>query len=263
MVLIIGHRGAMGLEPENTPRSFRKAVELGAGMVEFDVRVCGSGDVVVMHDSTVDRTTDGSGRVSEKTLGELRCLDAGRGERIPTLREALDLMRGRAGVNVELKDDGSSAPVQEIVAGCVREGVWSYDDIIVSSFNHSELENLRLLDGKIRTGVLFEEAGPFVEVALELDAHSLNLRSDLVSGKVIDEAHGNGLKVFAWVVNEPSVFERMLSLGVDGVFTDFPGRFSCRGRVLHVSRSHRISCRARGARPSGQACRAPEGASLS
>ena len=103
MVVKVGHRGAAGHEPENTLRSFRKALDLGADMVELDVHLCGTGELVVIHDETVDRTTDGSGSVRDMPFHELRGLDAGKGERIPTLREVLDLLEGRAGVNIELK----------------------------------------------------------------------------------------------------------------------------------------------------------------
>jgi glycerophosphoryl diester phosphodiesterase len=95
MVLRIGHRGAAGHEPENTLHSFEAAVQLGADMVEFDVHVCGSGELVAIHDETVDRTTDGSGAVARMNLRELKALDAGKGEKIPTLREVFFLLRGR------------------------------------------------------------------------------------------------------------------------------------------------------------------------
>src|SRR6056297_2287931 len=106
MVLKIGHRGAMGYEPENTLRSFKKAIELNVDMVELDVYVCSSGELVVIHDDKVDKTTNGKGYVSEKSFDELRKLDAGMGEKIPTLQEVLDLIDKRAKVNIELKGKG-------------------------------------------------------------------------------------------------------------------------------------------------------------
>jgi glycerophosphoryl diester phosphodiesterase len=108
MVYVIGHRGAAGHAPENTLRSFHKAVELGADMVELDVHLCATGEPVVIHDDTVDRTTDRSGRVRDLSLDELKALDAGDGERVPTLVEVIDEMSGRAALNVELKGLGST-----------------------------------------------------------------------------------------------------------------------------------------------------------
>ena len=111
----IGHRGAMGYEPENTLRSFKKALALKVDMIEFDVYVCKTGEVVVIHDDKVDRTTNGKGYVVQKTLQELTSLDAGKGEKIPLLEEALDCINKKVQVNIELKGEGTAEPVYKII----------------------------------------------------------------------------------------------------------------------------------------------------
>ncbi len=115
MVLRIGHRGAAGHAPENTLDSFRKAVELECDMTELDVHVCASGEVVVIHDETLDRTTDGKGQVSDHKLSELKQLDAGNGEEIPTLAEVLMLLKDKVMLNIELKGLGTAKPVYDLV----------------------------------------------------------------------------------------------------------------------------------------------------
>ena len=121
---IIGHRGACGYAPENTHASFERAIELGVGMIEFDVQRCKSGELVVIHDLMVDRTTNGSGYVSELTLDELQKLDAGDGEQIPTLREVLDRVDQRVAVNIEIKAAGIVGGVAAIIDEYVRERKW-------------------------------------------------------------------------------------------------------------------------------------------
>lgn len=134
MVVKVGHRGAAGHEPENTLRSFRRAMELGADMVELDVHLCGSGELVVIHDETVDRTTDGTGEVAKMTLDEMRALDAGKGERIPTLQEVIDLATGRMDINIELKGLGTAGPALEHIEDAVDNG-WEISGFHASSFH--------------------------------------------------------------------------------------------------------------------------------
>ena len=135
MVQRIGHRGAAGHAPENTQASFRKAIELGCDMTELDVHVCASGDVVVIHDETLDRTTNGKGNVSDHTLTELKQLDAGKGEQIPLLQEVLELLKDRIMLNIELKGLGTAEPVYKIV----KKTGWSNQDLTVTSFNRDML----------------------------------------------------------------------------------------------------------------------------
>ena len=224
MVVKVGHRGAAGHEPENTLRGFRRAMELGADMVELDVQLCGSGELVVIHDGTVDRTTDGTGEVAEMTLDELRGLDAGMGERIPTLQEVIDLATGRMGINIELKGPGTAGPALEHILRAVVGG-WKMTDFHVSSFRLEELSAIREFSGDVRTGVLYAlDDGGIMDFAEANRAYSLNPHHKAVTTDLVSKAQDAGLKVYAWTVNEAADIARMRGLDVDGIISDYPDR---------------------------------------
>jgi glycerophosphoryl diester phosphodiesterase len=224
MVVKVGHRGAAGHEPENTLRSFRRAMELGADMVELDVHLCGSGELVVIHDETVDRTTDGTGEVAKMTLDELRVLDAGRGERIPTLQEVIDLATGRMGINIELKGLGTAEPALEHIEDAVDKG-WDRSSFQVSSFHLEELSAIRKLSKDVRTGVLFAlDDGGIMEFAELNHAYSLNPNHRTVTPDFVSRAHERGLRIYTWTVNEAEDIARMKGLGVDGIISDYLDR---------------------------------------
>lgn len=150
MVLRIGHRGAAGHEPENTIKSLLNAVELGCDMTEIDVHVCGSGEVVVIHDEELYRTTNGNGFVAQMTLEELKSLDAGNGETIPTLEEVLHALKGRIKLNIELKGLGTPVPVHRIL----ENSGWDKENILLTSFDWNMLEEYRELDVEALMGPL-------------------------------------------------------------------------------------------------------------
>jgi len=225
MVLRIGHRGAAGYEPENTLRSFQRAVQLGADMVELDVHLCISGELVVIHDDTVDRTTDGSGSVGGMTLSELRALDAGKGEKIPTLDEVFAALQGRVAVDVELKGLGTAEPVYELVDGLVRRRRWALSKVLVTSFDWGMLEEMRSLSDRIRIGPLvYKEPFRALRFAPEVRAYSVNPFHESTDAGLVREAHRLGLAVYPWTVNEAAGIERVKGLGVDGVISDYPDR---------------------------------------
>jgi glycerophosphoryl diester phosphodiesterase len=223
MVLRIGHRGAAGYEPENTLLSFRKAIELKADMVELDVHICKSGEVVVIHDDTVDRTTNGTGKVCELTLSELKRFDAGKGERIPTLEDVMHHIDGATGINIELKGEGTAEPVHRITDEFMENG-WKTSDLLVSSFNLGELVAFRSLSDT-RVGLLY---GHFNESILEtadrLNAFSLNPYYKGVNGDFIKDIHERGFSVYPWTVNDPRDIARMKALNVDAIISDYPDR---------------------------------------
>jgi len=225
MVLRIGHRGAAGHEPENKLRGFQKAVQLKADIVELDIHLCASGELVVIHDDTVDRTTDGSGRVGDLTLGELRALDAGGGEKVPILDEVFAAMQDRAAVDVELKGLGTAEPVYELVDGLARHRRWDLSKILVTSFDWEMLEELRGLSERIRLGPLVHKE-PFraLRFAPEIRAHSVNPFHEYVDAGYVREAHRLGLAFYPWTVNEAADIERVKGLGADGVISDYPDR---------------------------------------
>lgn len=220
--LCIGHRGARGHEPENTLRSIRRALELGADGVEVDVYFSG-GNLVVIHDETLERTTNGTGRVEEKSFDYLRSLDAGRGEKIPALREVFDAVDRRAFVNIELKGRRTAEPVAGLIAEYVDRHGWSREDFLVSSFDHEELG--KLAGRGIRLGVLFTKPPPdSIAIAKSLGAHSVHIASRFAGREFVEEAHAGGLRVFVYTVNSAAAIARMRRFGTDGVFTDYPDR---------------------------------------
>ena len=222
---MIGHRGAAGHAPENTLRSFHKAVELGADMVELDVHLCATGEPVVIHDDTLDRTTDGSGRVRDVSLDDLRQLDAGAGERVPTLVEVIDEMSGRVAINVEIKGLGCVDRVNEVISDAVGDGLVSHDGLLVSSFHIGMLEWMRALSDDVRLGVLVGDAPSMVlEFAQRVGAYSVNPYHRRMSLEFVSSAHDLGLKVYPWTVNESGNIARAKAMGVDGIISDYPER---------------------------------------
>ena len=219
-LLCIGHRGAKGHLPENTLPSFEKALKLGCHWVELDVHLA-QGELLVIHDQTVDRTTNGKGRLKDMTLAEIRRLDAGQGAKVPLLREVINLVDRRAGVNIELKGAGTAVAVSRLLDEYCDAG-WSTDDFLLSSFIHDEL---KLASKDYRRGLLFGELAPQLwQRAETLGGWSVNLYRKQVSQVLVNEAHEQGYKVLVHTVNDPAEICAMISLGVDGVFSDYPDR---------------------------------------
>ena len=220
--LCIGHRGARGHEPENTLRSVRRALELGAHGIEIDVWFT-DGELVVIHDARLDRTTNGRGYVSRKTFAQLRALDAGQGERIPTLREVFETVDRRAFVNVELKGRRTAGPVSALIAEFVEQRGWSYEDFVVSSFSRAELR--AIADPRIPIALLLARPTRLYPLsARRVRASAVNPALRYVTRQFVEDAHRRGLRVFVYTVNEPADIARMREWGVDGVFTDYPER---------------------------------------
>jgi len=221
----IGHRGAMGYAPENTLNSFAKALDLGVDMVELDVYISIDGELVVIHDDKVDRTTDGKGYVIEKTFSQLRNLDAGNGQKIPTLKEVFDLVDRKAEINIELKGSNTAQSVSVLIEEYVKERGWKYEDFLVSSFNHYELKKFHELIPEIRIGALITGIPVgFAEFAERVNAWSVNLCMEFINKEMVDDAHARGMKVFVWTANDSDDIEKMKLLGVDGIFSNFPDR---------------------------------------
>lgn len=216
-----GHRGARAHEPENTVRSVRRALELGADGVEVDVHLA-AGRLVVIHDDTLERTTNGRGRVAEKSFDYLRSLDAGLGEPIPILAEIFDAVNRRALVNVELKGPCTAAPVAALIAEYVNRHGWKFDNFLVSSFDHEQLWEAKRLCPEIRIGALITKAPrDLAKFAEALGAWSLHVAKGSVTPRLVTDAHRRGLMLFVFTVNRPAEIARMKALGVDGVFSDF------------------------------------------
>jgi glycerophosphoryl diester phosphodiesterase len=217
-IKIVGHRGARGLEPENTLRSFRRALALGVDVIECDVHMTKDGRAILMHDHTVDRTTDGTGAPGEFTFEEIRKLDAGKGEQVPLLEELLALIEGRVELHIELKDPSALLPVLAIVnAGDVRE--WVY----LTSGDTDLLRRLRTSDSTIGVEHIFgNPPGDAVSRALSVGARRISCRFDHLTRGFVEESHRHGLEVIAWPPNTVEEQRHAMSFGVDIVCTDRP-----------------------------------------
>lgn len=224
--LVFGHRGAREVAPENTMAAFQKALALGADGIELDVMLSADGIPVVIHDYTLERTTNGRGRVAEHTLAQLRALDAGGGEPIPTLAEVLDAFGDSLRINIELKiasaaDDGLVARVAQLVA---ERGL--FDTVLISSFNPLALWRMRRADARLARGLLYAPGVPlylrraWVAPFLALDA--MHPHFSMVDAVYMRWARRRGYHVNVWTVNDPGEMERLLDLGVDVLITDRP-----------------------------------------
>ena len=219
MVLKIGHRGAAGRAPENTLQSFEKAVILGCDITELDVHLCGSNEVVVIHDETVDRTTNGTGFVSKLSLKNIKELDAGNGEKIPKLDEVLNFLKDNIMLNIELKGPGTEKPVYDLIGSCG----WKKEEIIITSFNWDMLCKYRKIDKDALIGPLtFRDHVNALNLAVELDAYCINPYYPLLNRKYVKEVQNQGIKVFPWTVNKKQHIENLIELGVDGIISDYP-----------------------------------------
>jgi glycerophosphoryl diester phosphodiesterase len=224
-MLNIGHRGAKGHVAENTLASFQKALELGVDAIEFDVHQCASGEIVIIHDSTLERTTNGNGLVSDFTLPELKRLEINKQHKIPTLREALDLIDKRCVVNIELKGENTEKRTFEIIEEYVEEKNWSYDDFIVSSFNWDDLLKMHNRNPYIPFGVLTTTD---LELAIGFGkfiyAKAIHPYFHLLTKENTIHMQEMGFKVFPWTVNIDEDIQKIKSFNVDGIITDFPNR---------------------------------------
>lgn len=220
MLLRIGHRGAAGYEPENTLKAISKAIALGADLVEVDVQRTSDGHLVIIHDKRVDRTTDGTGYVSEMTLAEIRNLNAGEGQPVPTLKEVLALTQGRVGLILEIISEG----IAEQVCAQVREYGFN-GPLIYASFLHAELLKVRASVPLARTMTLLEGV-PITPTsfAMEAKASVVGLASDSLTPSFINALHSAGLQIFVYTVNAPLDIHWVKSLEVDGIISDFPDR---------------------------------------
>jgi len=218
MIKVTGHRGAAGLEPENTLRSIRKAIDLGVDRVEIDVRVTRDGRLVVIHDETVDRTTNGHGYVNELTLDEIRKLNAGKGEKVPTLEEVLEITRGRVELQIELKVPEATSSTLRLIERENAEG-----EVIITSFIHDLLRRVHDFNPELRTGALFFNVeGDICKKALNVYSKAIHVYYRNVDAELVRHAHEMGLEIEVWNPDEPKEMRRMIKLGVDSIGTNRP-----------------------------------------
>lgn len=219
--LCIGHRGAAGHAPENTLASVTRALELGVDGIEIDVHCCKDA-LVVIHDPDLERTTNGHGQVSARCLAELQELDAGNGERIPTLDQVLDLLPAGISCNIELKGVGT-APA---VVACLRHrDALAERPILVSSFDWDQLARVRKLAPEFDLAPITKnDYRAAIQAAERLDARFVNMNVNSITANITEDAHVRGLSIGAWTVNDADAIEKMLALEVDVLISDFPDR---------------------------------------
>jgi glycerophosphoryl diester phosphodiesterase len=230
--LVVAHRGASGVAPENTLAAFRRAVEIGAPAVECDVHLTADGVPIVIHDARVDRTTNGTGDVAALTLAELRRLDAGSwfdprcaGERLPTLEEALAAAAGRARVFVELKVGGGAALVDRALADLARSGA----DVAVISFGADEVRLVAERRADLPLGFLVSQrvvqeqgVARALRTVAELGAGFISPHESAVDAAFVRAAHDAGLPVSVWTVDDPQRMRALSNIGVDAITTNRP-----------------------------------------
>jgi glycerophosphoryl diester phosphodiesterase len=218
--VIIGHRGAAGLVPENTLPSFAAAVEHGVQAVELDVHLA-EGELVVIHDPTLERTTSGTGQVADTPLAELRALDAGQGARIPTLTEIFDLLPASVGINIELKGAGTGPAVAHWL------GIPSERDVLISSFDHEALRSFRALRKDYPVAPLFSRWRPdALKIAQAFEGGYINLSRKLATARRLEAIGAAGLRALIYTVNDPAEARALVRAGAWGLFTDFPDRIN-------------------------------------
>ena len=222
-MLCIGHRGAMGYEPENTLLSIAKALTLGVDWIEIDVHNV-ENNLMVFHDRSLERTTNGTGYIGERSFAYLRSLNAGKGQQIPTLAEVFDQVDRRCGINIELKGSNTAGLVINLIQEYIDRG-WQYEDFLVSSFNHYELKQVTDTCPQIAIGALIYGLPlNYLEIATELNAGAIISAFDYVTTELVKNIQNKGLKIFVYTVNEPDDINAMKLLNVDGIFSNYPDR---------------------------------------
>jgi glycerophosphoryl diester phosphodiesterase len=218
MVLKIGHRGAASYEPENTLRSFQKAIELEVDMIELDIRKTKDGKIVVMHDAKVNRTTNGKGLVKSYTFDQIRKLDAGKGEKIPTLEEVISLVEGKCGIVIELKEPDTEKEVVELIK---EKNIESR--VIIVSFYPSILKTVKELYPDVKLGIITNKVPKdYLKIIKSMDVDYAMIRKDRLKGEYVDRLHKMGLKVGAWTVDDKKYFKKLIDMGVDAITSNKP-----------------------------------------
>lgn len=234
-VMVIAHRGYSGEAPENTLAAFKKAIEAGCDMLEFDIHFSKDRQIVVIHDETLERTVNAQGRVSDHTLADLKKFDAGfwfspdfKGERIPTLQEVLNLAKGKILVNIEIKSPSHGYySVTELAEQALKEvkKAEMLKEVIFSSFNPAALEKILEIEPRAYVAILFHRDWNFVqEITRGKSFEVLNLRKDFLTPEKIARIKGLGFMVNVYTVNEEAELRKFVEWGVNGIITNYPGR---------------------------------------
>lgn len=229
--ICIAHRGASGHWPENTLLAFRKALEAGAVWLELDVHLTADGRLVVIHDDSLERTTDGRGLVARQPFVKLRRLDAGLGEKIPLLEEVLALATGRAAVNIELKGAGTGEPVARLLQHLAGKGLPRVE-LLASSLSEKELKSFSARLPQVSLALVSAVVDRDVwQLAAELGVWSLHLDKSCIDQQLVAQARDRQIRLFAYTVNARQELQCLRNWGVAGIFTDYPERFCSQKEV--------------------------------
>jgi glycerophosphoryl diester phosphodiesterase len=224
-MLKIAHRGAKGYEPENTLKSFQKALDLNADGIELDVHLSSDGHLIVIHDETIERTANGKGLVNTFSLSELKTFLIDGKYQIPTLKEVFDLVDKKCVINIELKGIGTAGKVVSLIEEYIADKNWNYEDFIVSSFDWGLLQETSNLNSNIPIGVLTEEdldkALAFAEL---IKAHSIHPDYQLLNAENVKQIQEKGFLVLPWTVDDEEDIQKIKSYHVDGIISDFPDK---------------------------------------
>ena len=212
MVIRIGHRGCAYVQ-ENTLAAFKKAINFGVEMIEFDIWQCKSGELVVFHDADLKRLFKVDKKIKDLSYSQLKKFN------VPLLEDVLDLAQGKVKVNIELKDKVAKEVVS-VIKDFIKKGFLE-EDFLVSSFDYDELKRFHKVMPDILIGLLPENTN-FAKQIEELSPYSVHLAKEKLSKGLVDRFHKKGLKVFTYTVN--SNFEKVIALGVDGIFSDYPDK---------------------------------------
>ena len=224
-ILKIGHRGAKGFEPENTIIAFQKAIDLGCDGIELDVHLSLDNEIMVIHDETIDRTTNGKGFVNQMNLSELKTFKIDNKHKIPTLEEVFEMVNHNIFINIELKSYETVEKVVELIEKYVHEKNWKYDNFIVSSFDWNALQQLRFLNDNVQIGVLTStDLDLAFAFAKFIKAKTINPYFHLLNEENIAKMQEIGFEIHTWTVNEIEDIQKMKALKVDGIISDFPDR---------------------------------------
>ncbi|MFT4973195.1 MAG: glycerophosphoryl diester phosphodiesterase [Saprospiraceae bacterium] len=224
-MLKIGHRGAKGHMPENTLIGFQKAIDLHVDRIELDVHLSLDNELMVIHDETIDRTTDGKGFVNQISLPELKRYRIEKKHHIPTLSEVLNLIDQKCEINIELKSYETASKVVDLIEKYVLEKKWNYNHFLVSSFDWNALQQVTLLNSKIAIGVLTETN---LDLALAfakfIQAKSIHPHFHLLTEENTVIMQKEGFQVLPWTVNEIEDIRKVKTYHVNGIISDFPDR---------------------------------------
>ena len=219
---IFAHRGASGNYPENTTSAITAALQAQVDGIELDVQSCAD-DFVIIHDSWLDRTTNGQGRVINTPFAEITKLDAGEGQQVINLQQLLKLIGTQTQINLELKHTFALDKLVQILEKNVKEGIIEREQLLISSFDHHQLKWFKQNLPWVKIGALTASIPlNYAYFAENLHAYSAHLDKNFINHEFVADAKQRGLKVFAYTVDKQQEIEEMQNLGVDGIFTNYP-----------------------------------------